>query len=314
MSTHQPFLQGTGYDRNELGSAIRERLVRRLHTGNRIAVAMLSIMTGIVVIGFLAIIIYLLAQGCPYLLNPDFYSLDPNVEVSILPELYNTFYLLVLSEIILVPISLSAAIYLVEYARQGLLVAIIHLAAETLASVPAIVLGLFGYLVFSSLLGFGYSRLSGALTLLCLSLPFALRLFEEALTSVPRDLREGGLALGCTKWQVIRTIVLPSAIPGIATGIVISAGKVLAESAALIFTTGTLSPRHPYTLDPFVGSDTLTIHIWYVQTIGSGSYSSVDTPTAIAGGSAALLIIVLLLINIGARTIGCIIQRKVMAA
>jgi phosphate transport system permease protein len=271
-------------------------------------------MTGIVVIGFLSIIIYLLVQGFPYLLNPDFYSPDPNVEVSILPELYNTFYILLLSEIIIVPVSLAAAIYLVEYARQGLLVSIIHLAAETLAGVPAIVLGLFGYLVFSSLLGFGYSRLSGALTLLCLSLPFALRLFEEALTSVPRDLREGGLALGCTKWQVIRTIVLPSASPGIVTGIVISAGKVLAESAALIFTAGTLSPRHPYTLDPFIGGDTLTIHIWYVQTIGSGSYSSVDTPTAITEGSAALLIIVLLLINIGSRTIGRAIQRKVMAA
>jgi phosphate transport system permease protein len=172
---------------------------------------------------------------------------------------------------------------------------------------------LFGYLAFSSLLGFGYSRLSGALTLLCLNLPFALRLFEEALTSVPRDLREGGLALGCTKWQVIRTVVLPSAIPGIVTGIVISTGKVLAESAALIFTAGTLSPRHPYTLDPFIGSDTLTIHIWYVQTIGAGSYSSADAPTAIAGGSAALLIIALLLVNIGARTIGRAIQRKVMA-
>jgi len=313
MSAHQQSLQEPVYGQNELRPAMQERLVRRLHTSNRIAVVILSIMTALVVIGFLSIIMYLLVQGFPYLFNPDFYSSDPNTEISILPQLYNTFYMLVLSEIILIPVSLAAAIYLVEYARQGWLVTSIHLAAETLASVPAIVLGLFGYLVFSSLLGFGYSRLSGALTLLCLNLPFALRLFEEALTSVPRDLREGGLALGCTRWQVIRTVVLPSAIPGIVTGIVISAGKVLAESAALIFTAGTLSPRHPYTLDPFIGSDTLTIHIWYVQTIGAGSYTSADAPTAIAGGSAALLIIALLLVNIGARTIGHAIQRKVMA-
>ncbi len=313
MSAQQQTLQDITYGENEQRLAVRARLIRRLHTSNRVAIVVLSIVTALVVGGLLSIIVYLLVEGFPYLLNPNFYSPDPHNEISILPELYNTFYMLVLSEIILIPVSLAAAIYLVEYARQGLLVNIIHFAAETLASVPAIVLGLFGYLVFSSLLGFGYSRLSGALTLLCLNLPFALRLFEDALISVPRDLREGGLALGSTKWQVIRTVVLPSAIPGIVTGTVISAGKVLAESAALIFTAGTLSPRHPYTLDPFIGSDTLTIHIWYVQTIGAGSYSSADTPTAIAGGSAALLIITLLLINIGARTIGRAIQRKVMA-
>src|SRR5215469_1489545 len=247
MSAQQQTLQDSTYGENEQRLAVQARLIRRLHTSNRVAMTVLSIVTALAVGGLLSIIVYLLVQGFPYLLNPNFYSSDPSNEISILPELYNTFYMLVLSEIILVPVSLAAAMYLVEYARQGLLVGIIHLAAETLASVPAIVLGLFGYLVFSSLLGFGYSRLSGALTLLCLNLPFALRLFEEALTSVPRDLREGGLALGCTKWQVVRTVVLPSAIPGIVTGIVISAGKVLAESAALIFTAGTLSPRHPYT-------------------------------------------------------------------
>src|SRR6266550_4948646 len=108
MSTHQEFLQEATYSRNELHLARRERLVRHLHINNRIAMVILSLMTALVVTGFLSIIVYLLVQGFPYLLNPDFYSPNPNTEISILPELYNTFYMLVLSEIILIPVSLAA--------------------------------------------------------------------------------------------------------------------------------------------------------------------------------------------------------------
>jgi phosphate transport system permease protein len=250
------------------------------------------------------------SAGLPDLLNPQFYGTTANYAVG--QQIFNTFYILILSEIILTPISLAAAIFLVEYSRQGPLVTVIHFAAETLAGVPSIVLGLFGYLVFSTIFGFGLSRLSGALTLLCLNFPIALRLFEDALTSVPREMREGGLALGSTRWHMIRTVVLPSALPGIVTGIILTAGKIVGEAAALIFTMGASNPANVFTLNPFIGSDNLTINIYNVQSTGNGLSRAVGD--AVSSGSAALLIVILLVINIGARVISRAIQRKVTAA
>jgi phosphate transport system permease protein len=151
------------------------------------------------------------------------------------------------------------------------------------------------------------------LTLLCLNLPLALRLFEDALTSVPRDQREAALALGSHKWHAILTAVLPSALPGIVTAIVLSAGKVLAESAVLIFTAGTTNPRHPFNLDPTIPGETLTVHIYEVQALNANS-NTPDQIAAIAGGSAALLIIALLVINISARAIGRFIKKRLTAA
>ncbi|GER87472.1 phosphate transport system permease protein PstA [Dictyobacter vulcani] len=255
--------QGTPEDRQRVDAL--QRLTRRLHVRNNIASAILAIATGLGALLFFVIIIKLLVDGVPYIINPNFYGADGTGVVG--PQIFNTLYLLVFSEIILIPIALSAAIYLVEYARQGPLVTIIHFAAETLAGVPSLVLGLFGYLVFSSVLGFGLSRLSGILTLLCLNFPVALRLFEDALVSVAREQREGGLALGSSKWHMIRTVVLPSALPGIITGVVLSAGKVIAEAAALIFTVGSANPSNVYTLNPMISTDNLTIHIWFLKTV-----------------------------------------------
>jgi phosphate transport system permease protein len=306
----QPAFQA---DKGLPNGAKLERLVRRLHVSNTMAISILIAVTGLVILLFVAILVYLLVQGLPYLFNADFYSSDPNSTISILPAIFSTGYILVISELILVPIALAAAIYLTEYARQGLLVNSIHFAAETLAGVPSIVLGLFGYLAFGSLLGFGYSRLSGILTLLCLNLPLALRLFEDALTSVPREQREAALALGCSKWHAIRTAVLPSALSGIVTGIILSAGKVLAESAVLIFTAGTSSPRRPYTLAWNIPAETLTVHIYQVQAINAYG-NTPEEVIAIAGGAAALLILLLLVINIGARALGRFVQKRLTAA
>ena len=200
-----------------------------------------------------------------------------------------------------------------EYARQGPLVTTIHFAAETLAGIPSLVLGLFGYLVFGSLLALGTTRLTGALTLLCLNLPLSVRLYEDALASVPRDLREGGLALGSTKWHMIRTVVIPSALPGIITAVILSAGKIIAEAAALIFTMGTSNPGNVFTLNPLIGSDNLTIRIWYVQTLGAGAVDP-NAVNSVSAGGAAVLVLVLLIINLGARGIGRVIQRRVTAA
>lgn len=297
------------------GPSIEElrRIVKRLHSGNNIALGIVWVVAMLVVLVFVAIVVLLLIQGVGYLVQPSFYAAD---DFGVGRQLFNTFYILLLAELITFPISLSAAIFTVEYAPQGRFVTIVRFAAETLAGVPTLVIGLFGVVLFSQTLHFGFSRLSGALALLCLNLPLALRLFEDALLSVPRDLREGSLALGSSKWHMIRTVVLPSAMPGIVTALILTAGKIIGETAALVFTMGAVSPRNVFTLDPTISSDTLTIHLWYVKTQGAGSIPGMtaDKATAISAGSAALLIIILLVINLLARTVGRWIQRRVMAA
>ena len=292
------------------------RIVRRLRVTNGIWTGVLWVIAAFVTVLFVSIIVMLIAQGFTYLFNPGFFSANTDDPTTIGAELFNTFYVLILSEIILIPLALSAAIYLVEYARQGRLVTVIHFAAETLAGVPSIVLGLFGVITFDIYAHLGITRLTGALTLVCLNLPLALRLFEDALTSVPRELREGGLALGSTKWRTIRTIVIPSALPGLVTGFILSAGKIVGEAAALIFTMGVNNPSGVISLNPLIASDTLTIHIWYVKTQGAGQIQGLTTAgaTAVSAGSAALLILILLLLNLGARGVGRIIQRRITAA
>jgi phosphate transport system permease protein len=210
---------------------------------------------------------------------------------------------------------LGAAIYLIEYAPQGRVVTIIHFAAETLAGVPSIVLGLFGFLAFAIFAHFGTSRLSGALTLLCLNFPLGLRLFEDALASVPRELREGSLALGASKWHMVRTVVLPSALPGIVTGLILTAGKIIGEAAALLFTMGLFNPANVFTLNPFIASDTLTTRLYFLKGVGAGSSGlTASQETAVVAGLSAVLILLLLLINVSARALGRLIQRRITAA
>lgn len=274
--------------------------------------SLLWIIAIIVITIFVGIIVYLISQGINYLFNPLFYGTG---SFGIGLEIFNTFYILILSEIILLPIALGAAIYLTEYAKQGLLINIIHFAAETLASVPSLILGLFGTLVFVVYVHLGTSRIAGALTLLCLNLPLALRLFEDAILSVPRELREGGLSLGSTKWHVIRTLILPSALPGIITGVILTAGRIIGEAAALLFTMGLYNPSNVLTYDWSIASDTLTTHLYNVTGPGAGSLGlTTSQETIVAAGSSALLIIFLLIINISARTVGNFMQNRITAA
>jgi phosphate transport system permease protein len=288
------------------------RLTQRLAVRNSIALALLWVITVLVAALFIYIIIRLLVLGAPTLLSATFYGTS---EAGIAPELFNTFYILILTELFLFPIGLAAAIYLVEYSPQGRFISIIHFAAETLAGVPSLVLGMFGFLVFAVYLHMGTSRLAGALTLLCFNFPLALRLFEDALASVPRDLREGGLALGATKWHMIRTAVLPSALPGLITGLILTAGKIIGEAAALIFTMGLFNPSNVFTLNPLIASDTLTTRLYYIEGPGAGTLGLTNPQEqALTAGLAAVLIILLLIINLSARGIGRAIQRRVTAA
>ncbi len=289
-----------------------DQLVRRLHSQNRIALAILGTVTTLVTLLFISILVYLVVRGFTNLFSPTFYGTS---DAGVGPEIFNTFYILILSEIFLFPVSLAAALYLVDYAKPGPLVTAIHFAAETLAGIPSIVLGVVGFALFGSALHMGFSRISGALTLLCLNLPLMLRLFEDALTNVPRDLREGGLALGATKWQMLRTVVLPSAMPGLVTGLILSAGKVIGEAAALIYTMGTFNPSNVFSPSPLIPSDTLTIHLWFIQTAGAGSSSlTASQANGVAAGSATLLVIILLVLNLAARYIGGWIQRRFTSA
>jgi phosphate transport system permease protein len=290
----------------------RKRLMRRLHTSNNVATVILWLVAAIVALIFIVIIVYLIIQGFAYLVNPAFYD---SSDAGVGREIFNTFYILILTELFVFPIALAAAIYLVEYATARRFITVIHFAAETLAGVPSIVLGLFGVLIFSDYLQLGTSRLAGALTLLCLNFPLALRLFEDALASVPREMREGGLALGATKWRVIRSVVLPSALPGLITGLILTAGKIIGEAAALLFTMGLTSPPNVFSLNPLIASDTLTTHLYFI--VGPGANSTGLTTAqenTISAGSSALLIVLLLIINLAARAIGRAIQRRITAA
>ena len=292
--------------------AALKRLSRRLGVSNNIAMAVLWLITILVAALFIFIIVRLLIEGAPTLVKASFYGTS---QAGIAPELFNTFYILILTEIFLFPIALAAAIFLVEYSRQGRFITVIHFAAETLAGVPSLVLGMFGFLVFAVYAHMGTSRLAGALTLLCLNFPLALRLFEEALSTVPRMLREGGLALGATRWHMIRTVVLPFALPGLTTSLILTAGKIIGEAAALLFTMGLFNPSNVFTLNPLIASDTLTTRLYYIKGVGAGTLGlTTSQESALAAGIAAVLIILLLVINLAARGVGRAIQRRVTAA
>jgi len=290
----------------------QKRLVRRLNRNNAIASSLLWLVTVIVAVIFLAIIVNVIWTGAPAFFVSTFFS---SGGAGILSELFNSFYILILTEIILFPVSLGAAIFLVEYTRQGPFVTVVHFAAETLAGVPSLVLGMFGFLFFSVDLHMSVSRLAGALTLLCLNFPLALRLFEGALNTVSRDQREGALALGSTRWQSIWTVVLPSALPGIITGLILTAGKIIGESAALLFTMGISNPNNVFTLDPRIASDTLTTHLYYLKQSGIGTSGlGASGEATLDAGIAATLILLLLIINLVARYVGRQVQKKLTAA
>jgi phosphate transport system permease protein len=290
----------------------RERLVKRLNRYNILAVSLLWLVTILVAVIFIAILLNIVWNGSPTFFADYFYTSGTE---GVLSELFNTFYILILTELILFPVALGAAIFLVEYVKKGPLVTVIHFAAETLAGVPSLILGMFGLLLFTTTMHMGVSRLAGALTLLCLNLPLGLRLFEDALNAVPQDLREGSLALGSTRWHTIRTVVLPSALPGLITGLILTAGKVIGEAAAILFTMGTNNPNDVFTFDPRIASDTLTTRLYYLQTSGArtSGLSQINEAHLVAG-LAATLIILLLVINISARSIGRLIQRNITAA
>ena len=243
-----------------------------------------AIITAAVVV---IIVAYILIKGIPNL-KPSLFALEYNSEnVSMLPAIINTVTMTLLSLALAVPIGVFSAIYLVEYAKRGNpLVKVVRVTTETLAGIPSIVYGLFGYLIFVNACHFGLSMLSGALTLAIMILPTMMRTTEEALLSVPDSFREGSFGLGAGRLRTVFRVVLPSAVPGILSGIILSIGRIVGETAALIYTSGTVAgiPQ-----DLMHSGRTLSIHMYAL--LSEGLYMEEAYATAV------VLLVMVLIIN-----------------
>lgn len=217
--------------------------------------------------GVLFLLGYILWHGVPNLSLPGIFAWEYNGEnQSMTPAIINTLIMTVLTLLLAVPVGVFAAIYLVEYAKKGSkLVKLIRVTAETLAGIPSIVYGLFGFIVFVITLGWSYTLIAGVITLAIMILPLIIRTTEEALMAVPDSFREGSFGLGAGKLRTVFHIVLPSAVPGIAAGIILAIGRIVGESAALIFTSGT-NPVVAKGL--FTSASTLSVHLYALLTEG----------------------------------------------
>ena len=210
---------------------------------------------------------YILWHGVPNLSLPGIFAWEYNGEnQSMTPAIINTLIMTVLTLLLAVPVGVFAAIYLVEYAKKGSkLVKLIRVTAETLAGIPSIVYGLFGFIVFVITLGWSYTLIAGVITLAIMILPLIIRTTEEALMAVPDSFREGSFGLGAGKLRTVFHIVLPSAVPGIAAGIILAIGRIVGESAALIFTSGT---NPVVAIGLFTSASTLSVHLYALLTEG----------------------------------------------
>jgi phosphate transport system permease protein len=276
-------------------------------TQDRIATGIMWL-AGLVILGILAaFLIYMLYKGLPVLTWDFITGMPSDIRAGggVGPQLFNSFYILFLSLFFSIPVAVGAGIYLAEYAGNNRLTDLIRLSTESLATVPSIVLGLFGMIIFVNKLGLGFSIIGGALTLTLLNLPLLVRVTEESIRTVPAHYREASLALGATKWQTIYRVVLPNALPGIVTGITLTAGRALGETAILIFTAGTTVSRQLPDFDITAAGETLAVHMWYVMAIGL-----VPDRVDIANGIGALLIITILIFNLMVMIPSKILQRK----
>lgn len=250
----------------------------------------------ITVAAIVFIIIYILQKGIPNL-TPELFSLDYNSKnQSMLPSIINTVYITFLTLVFAVPIGIFSAIYLVEYAKRGSkLVKVIRITTETLAGIPSIVFGLFGFLAFVLALGWGYSMIAGVLTLTMMVLPTIIRTTEEALLAVPDSYREGSFGLGAGKLRTIFKIILPAAVPGILSGVILAIGRIVGETAALIYTSGTVADMSTSLMD---SARTLSVHLYCL--LSEGLFTNQAYATAV----------VLLVLVVGINALSNFIAKK----
>ena len=236
------------------------------HPGSMV-VFLLTIAAAVITVGVLGfLVIYVLVRGIPYLTPQLFAFTYTSDNVSMMPSIINTLLMTALTLLVAVPLGVFAAIYLVEYAKNGSrLIAIVRVMAETLTGIPSIVYGLFGMLFFVGYCKWDYSLLSGAMTLAIMVLPVIMRTTEEALMAVPKSFREGSFGLCAGKLRTVFVIVLPSAVPGILSGIILATGRIVGETAALIYTAGTMA-KIPSNI--FSSARTLSVHMYRLSNEG----------------------------------------------
>ena len=239
---------------------------------------------------------YILTNGIPNI-SWELLSTKPSYlteRIGILPDILNTLYIVLATLVIVLPLGVGAAIYLTEYAKNKKLVGMIEYAAETLSGIPSIIYGLVGMLLFSN--NFGTSLLAGALTLVIMNLPTIMRTTQESLKTVPQSYREGAFGLGAGKWRVIRTVVLPGCVDGVITGCILSVGRILGESAALLFTAGFAHALNGIVEGLTSPGATLTVALYV--------YAKEEGEFGVAFAIAAILMILTLIINLSATLVG----------
>jgi len=251
---------------------------------------------------------YIFINGLPHI-SWEFLSSETSYikdTIGILPNILNTVYIVVVTLIFILPLGVGAAIYLTEYARNRRLVGIIEFATETLTGIPSIIFGLVGMLFFCQFMGLKASLLAGALTLVIMTLPTIVRTTQEALKTVPQSYREAALGLGAGKWRMIRTVVLPSSVDGIVTGCILSIGRIVGESAALLFTAGM-----GMALNDFFGSFDQFIHSSGASlTVALYVYAKERAEFDVAFAIAAILMLLTLVINLTAKLVGKKLKKK----
>ena len=299
----------------------QDAYLERSQRNDKIATGLLTLIVGLVMVIVVSMVLFILSQGIGTLFKPGFLteaSRANGTQGGVAYQLFDSFYLLVLTLVISLPISLGGAVFLVEYAPDGPITSIASTAIETLSSLPSIVVGMFGFLVFSVNFGWKYSILSGAVALTMFNIPILVRVIQQALEDVPASQRDACLAMGLTRWETTAHVLIPVAMPAIVTGVVLSAGRVFGEAAALLFTSGMSSPvrLNFFTLNfasptcawnVFRPAESLAVHIYKIY--GEGSPEA----QTIVWGTAALLMICVLLFNVAARIVGKALARRMTA-
>ena len=295
--------------------------VHRAELQDKIATGVLTLIAGVIMLIVVSMIAYILVEGVGTLFKEGFLT-EPSrangTQGGVGYQLFDSFYLLFITLIISVPISLGGAVFLVEYAPDGPITSIASTAIETLSSLPSIVVGMFGFLVFSVNFGWKYSIISGAVALTMFNIPILVRVIQQALEDVPQSQRDACLAMGLTRWEATLHVLIPAAMPAIVTGVVLSAGRVFGEAAALLFTSGMSSPvclnflslnfsSPTCAWNVFRPGESLAVHIYKIY--GEGSPDA----QAIVWGTAALLMICVLLFNVAARLVGKALARRMTA-
>ena len=270
--------------------------------------ALMGIAAGVTAALVAFLLVYVLAKGLPHV-TWEFLSTEPsyiNDTIGILPNIANTIYIVVVTLIIILPLGVGAAVYLTEYAKNQKLVAAIEFATETLTGIPSIIFGLVGMLFFCELLGLQASLLAGSLTLVIATIPTIIRTTQESLKTVPQSYREASLGLGAGKWHMIRTVVLPSSIDGIVTGCILAIGRIVGESAALLFTAGM-----GMSMNNFFGSVSNFMHSSGASlTVALYVYARERAEFDVAFAIAAILMLLTLIINLAASLVGRTLQKK----